>query len=163
LAQRHVERTRRWANDPELMRLLNRAAPVSEAEHERWFAALAGCDDRHYFAIETSAGAHVGNVWLWDIDRRHRKAELRIVIGEPDGQNRGLGPTAIDLACAHAFEELDLHRVYAFVLSINPRAKRAFQRAGFQCEGVLRDERWLGDRYCDSYLLARLSGGELNS
>jgi len=156
LERRHLERTRAWANDAELMRLMDRAAPVAEAEHEGWFASLGAQDDRAYFAIETlPAGLHVGNVWLWAIDRRHRKAELRIVIGDSSARGRGIGAAAIAEACRHAFERMGLHRIYAYVLATNPAARRAFERAGFALEGTLRDDRWTENGFVDTYLLAR--------
>lgn len=155
--RRHLEATRAWANDPELMRLLDRAHPVSDLEHERWFAALQERDDCLYFAIETASDArHVGNVWLSNTDWRHRRAELRIVIGDNAHHGRGAGTEAISLLCAYAFERLNLHKVYAYVLGINPRARRAFEKAGFALEGTLREDRWAGDRYIDVYLLGKL-------
>ena len=154
----HLARTREWANDPELMRLMDRKQPVSPVEHEAWFASLPRRADCAYFAIETVDGrAHIGNVWLWDIDRRHRKAELRVVVGDRDARGKGLGAEAIDRLCRYAFEKLDLHRVYAYVLVINPSARKAFERAGFSLEGTLRDDRWAVDRFIDSYLLARVN------
>lgn len=159
LDRRHLERTRTWANDREIMRLMDRACPVSEAEHEEWFASLSTRRDCLYFAIETADQAHVGNVWLWAIDHRHRKAELRVVIGDAAARGRGLGAEAIDRLCRHGFDRLGLHRVYAYVLAINPTARRAFERAGFVLEGTLRDDRWADDRFVDSYLLARVSAG----
>jgi RimJ/RimL family protein N-acetyltransferase len=153
----HLARTREWANDPELMRLMDRKQPVSPVEHEAWFASLPRRADCAYFAIETVDGrAHIGNVWLWDIDRRHRKAELRVVVGDRSARGKGLGAEAIDRLCRYAFEKLDLHRVYAYVLGINPSARKAFERAGFSLEGTLRDDRWAVDRFIDSYLLARV-------
>lgn len=160
LDRRHLAQTLAWANDPELMRLMDRVRPVSEAEHEAWFASVVRGDDCAYFAIETSdAGLHVGNVWLWSIDRRHRKAELRVVIGDTSARGRGLGSEAIDRMCRQAFERMALHRIYAYVLSSNPEGHRAFERAGFMLEGTLRDDRSAGDGFVDAYLMARLSGG----
>ena len=154
----HLARTREWANDPELMRLMDRKQPVTPAEHEAWFLSLGRRADCAYFAIETVDGrAHIGNVWLWDIDRRHRKAELRVVVGDMTARGRGLGAEAIDRLCRHAFDQLELHRVYAYVLGINPSARRAFERAGFTLEGTLRDDRWAVDRFIDTYLLARVN------
>ena len=154
----HLARTREWANDPELMRLMDRKQPVTPVEHEAWFASLPRRADCAYFAIETLDGrAHIGNVWLWDIDRRHRKAELRVVVGDRTARGQGLGAEAIDRLCRHAFDTLGLHRVYAYVLGINPSARRAFERAGFTLEGTLRDDRWAVDRFIDSYLLARVN------
>jgi RimJ/RimL family protein N-acetyltransferase len=157
LELRHAERTREWANDADIMRLMDRANPVSAAEHEKWLASLSDRPDCQYFAIETLSGHHIGNVWLWAIDRRHRKAELRVVIGDADARGKGFGSDAIDLACGYGFERLGLRRIYAFVLAINPPARRAFERAGFRLEGTLRDDRWTGDRFVDAYLLARVS------
>ncbi|NOT24855.1 MAG: GNAT family N-acetyltransferase [Acidobacteria bacterium] len=157
LDRNHLNQTRQWASDPELMRLMDRQRPVTVEEHEIWFNTVVQGDDCAYFAIETLEDpAHVGNVWLWNIDQRHRKAELRIVIGDEATRGQGLGAEAIDLACRHGFQNLGLHRVYAYVLALNPTALRAFARAGFGVEGTLRDDRWTGERYIDSYLLARV-------
>jgi RimJ/RimL family protein N-acetyltransferase len=154
----HKDRTRVWANDAELMRMMDRAQLVSEAEHDSWFEALARRDDCAYFAVELSgSGMHVGNVWLWNIDSRHRKAELRVVIGEAAARGKGAGTEAIDLLCQHGFTRMNLHRVYAYVLSSNAVAKRAFEGAGFAQEGILRDDRWAQGRFIDAYLFARVN------
>ena len=157
LEVRHLEKTLEWANDPELMRLLNRAGPVSTSEHQRWFASLEERKDCIYFAIETNAHSiHVGNIWLWNIEPRHRRAELRIVIGNDNFTGKGAGTEAINSLCNYAFKQLNLHKVYAYVLTINPRARRAFEKAGFVLEGTLREDRWTGDGYNDVYLLGKL-------
>lgn len=157
LEPRHLEKTREWANDPELMRLLNRDRPVSSSEHQQWFASLKERKDCIYFAIETNAqSVHVGNIWLWDIDPRHRRAELRIVIGNDAYTGQGAGTEAINRLCSYAFEEMNLHKIYAYVLALNPRARRAFEKAGFVLEGTLREDRWTGDGYTDVYLLGKL-------
>lgn len=154
--RRHLEKTRTWVNDPELARLLNRSRPVTETEHEQWFENLCKQDDRAFFAIETMDGNYIGNVWLWNIEWRHRKAELRIVIGERAHIGRGVGTVAISLLCDYAFANMNLHKVYAFVLAINPRARRAFEKAGFALEGTLREDRRVDEEYTDVYLLGKL-------
>lgn len=157
IERRHLEETRKWANDPELMRLLDRAREVAPDEHARWFASLHGRADCVYFAIETNTDSkHVGNIWLWDIEPRHRKAELRIVIGDRAHLDHGVGTEAISLLCKHAFNGLNLHKVYAYVLAINSRALRAFEKAGFVVEGTLREDRWVDESFTDAYLLGKL-------
>jgi RimJ/RimL family protein N-acetyltransferase len=56
----------------------------------------------------------------------------------------------------HGFDRLGLHRIYAYVLSINPAARRAFNPAGFALEGTPCDDRWAAERFADAYLLARV-------
>ncbi len=156
--RRHLAKTRAWANDLELARLLDRSRPVSDGEHERWYESLLGRTDCIFFAIETIADSrHIGNVWLWGIDFRHRKAELRIVIGDRECTGRGLGSEAIQLLCDFGFERANLHKIFAYVLGTNPRGCRAFEKAGFVSEGILREDRWVGDRYADVHLLARFA------
>jgi RimJ/RimL family protein N-acetyltransferase len=153
--RRHAEHTRAWVNDAVLAALLDRSRPVSDADHERWYASITGREDCVYFAIET-AEMHAGNVWLWNIDARHRKAEVRILIGPNEHHGKGLGSEAIALIANYARDRLNLRRLYAYVLSTNPRACRAFEKAGFALEGTLREDRWIGDRYADVFLLGRL-------
>ena len=158
LERRHLENTLEWANNPELMRLLNRAQTVSKDEHEQWFATIQQREDCSYFAIETADGTHLGNVWLWNIEPRHRRAELRIVMAL-DHAGKGAGTEAISRLCDYAFERLNLHKVYAYVLAINPRARRSFEKAGFVLEGTLRDDRWTGAEFTDMHLLGKFSNG----
>lgn len=156
--RRHLAQTLTWTNDADLARLLGRLRTVEPDEHERWFAGLAGRVDTIFFAIQTGSDEqHVGNVWLADIDRRHQKAEVRVVIGTSKHRGAGLGTRALDLIARYAFETLGLHRVYAYVMSFNPRARRSFEKAGFVLEGTLRGDRWNGTGYDDTWLLARLA------
>jgi len=157
-AEKHLDTTFRWVNDPAMMRLLGRTACVDLDEHRRWFEQLKRRTDCRYFSVETAAdGVHVGNIWLWDINTADGKAEVRILFGDETGRGRGYGSEAIALVAAVAFETMDLRRLYAYVFSINPRAKRAFEKAGFTCEGTLRQDRRVGDGYVDVYLLGQLA------
>jgi RimJ/RimL family protein N-acetyltransferase len=153
--KRHLAETLRWTNDPELARLLDRPRRIEEDEHVRWFESLPSRTDTIYFAIEED-GRHVGNVWLAGLDHRHRKAEVRIVLG-PSGVNRGCGTRAIKLIADHAFTAMGLNRVYAVVLAFNPRARRAFEKAQFVLEGTLREDRFDGSGFVDTFVLGRLN------
>ncbi len=164
LDRRHLTATRAWANDWEIAEFMDRATPVSDAAHERWYEAIENRADCVYFAIEandeSATSQHIGNVWLWDIDTRHRKAEVRIVIGARNLRSQGIGTDALDLVSRYAFRRLNLRRLYAFVLSSNTRAVKAFEKAGFQQEGLLRGDRWSGEQYVDVVSLARMREAE---
>jgi RimJ/RimL family protein N-acetyltransferase len=158
LAEKHLDVTFQWVNDPAMMRLLGRAARVESDEHLRWFERLKQRTDCRYFSVETTdAGLHVGNIWLWDINTAEQKAEVRILFGDEAARGRGYGSEAIGLLADLAFDTMSLHRLYAYVFSINPRAKRAFEKAGFRSEGILRQDRRVGGEYVDVYLLGQLA------
>jgi RimJ/RimL family protein N-acetyltransferase len=57
----------------------------------------------------------------------------------PSGQGRGLGTEATRLLLGYAFEHLPLHRIELEVYAFNPRARRAYEKAGFVVEGRRRD------------------------
>jgi len=142
------------------MRLLDRRQPVTEEEHERWFAALPSSPDRLYKAIEEiDTGEHIGNVWLWAIDRIDDQAELRIVVGASGRAGRGAGTEAIRLMSEYALGPFKLRRVYAYVLAFNERARRAFEKAGFAPEGVLKADRMTPEGPVDVYVFGRVAGG----
>jgi len=158
LADRHLDATFQWVNDPAMMRLLGRAARVESDEHRHWFERLKQRTDCRYFSVETTdAGRHVGNIWLWDINTADAKAEVRILFGDESARGRGYGSEAIRLLADLAFDTMSLRRLYAYVFSINPRAKRAFEKAGFRSEGTLRQDRRVADEYVDVHLLGQLA------
>jgi RimJ/RimL family protein N-acetyltransferase len=159
LTERHLDTTLRWVNDPAMMRLLGRAAHVEMDEHRRWFEQLHRRTDCRYFSVETAdaAALHVGNIWLWDINAADSKAEVRILFGDEAARGRGYGSEAIALLSQLAFGTMSLRRLYAYVFSINPGAKRAFEKAGFRSEGLLRQDRRVGQEYVDVHLLGQLA------
>lgn len=137
-----AERYRAWVNDPEVARLIDRAGPVTQAEHEAWYRALVASSSAVVFAVDRlSDGAFIGVVWLYDIDQRHRRAEVRIVIGDKSAWGGGYGTDALRVLARIAFGPLRLEKLWADVLATNPRAAGAFERAGFRREGVLRGDR----------------------
>jgi diamine N-acetyltransferase len=152
-----AERYRAWINDPETARLIDRANPVGKAEHEAWYRSLVASPSAAVFAVDRlTDGAFIGLVWLYDIHERHRRAEVRIVIGEKSAWGGGYGPDALRVLANIAFEERKLDKLWADVLATNPRAARAFERAGFTREGLLAGDRVLGNARVDVIRLGML-------
>ena len=55
-----------------------------------------------------------------------------------------------------AFCERKLHRLSLDVFSFNIRAKKAYEKAGFRVEGILRDAIWDNGVYADDILMSIL-------
>jgi RimJ/RimL family protein N-acetyltransferase len=158
LEREHLAAWRGWANDPDIALLLDRVLPVSEPEHERFFERHV-CDNAKavWFSVLAEADRrHIGNVWLWDIDQRHRRAEARVMIGERAFWGSGAGSEAIALLAEFAFEKMGLHKVYAYVMERNPRARAAFEKALFVEEALLREEAYWNGTYGDVRRMMRL-------
>jgi ribosomal-protein-alanine N-acetyltransferase len=141
---------RKWVNDPEIMSLVDRVLPVTAEDHRRWYEALSRDSHTVIFAVDSLVEKNfIGCVWLYSIDYRHRHAEVRIVIGDKRSWGKGGGREALRLLSKFAFEKLNLHKVYAFVLSTNQRALDAFEKIGFSREGLLKQERFVDGDFVD--------------
>ena len=154
-----LETARRWANDPEVMRTINRVLPVTRHEQRQWYRDFVTRRDRVIFAIETAQRrpVYIGNVALNPIDWRARKAELMIYLGHPRCRDRGYGTEAIRALLEIAFNQLNLHRIYLYTLATNRRAQQAFAKCGFRPEGRQRDDAFQDGRYLDSLRMAILA------
>jgi len=158
LEREHLASWRGWVNDPEIAMLVDRVLPVSEAEHRCFFERHV-CDNASAVWFSMLSGAekrHIGNAWLWNIDQRHRRGEVRALIGERAFWGSGAGSEAIGLLSEFAFEKMGLHKLYAYVMERNPRARRAFEKASFTEEALLREEVYWDGSYGNVWRMMRL-------
>lgn len=148
-----------WLADPEVNRYLEvRHHPQTPATLADFIGAHEDNPDAQLFAIRLRAdGRHIGNLRLAPIDRRYRTATLGLLIGERDCWGKGFATQAIGLACEHAFGTLGLRRLAAGAYAANQGSIRAFERNGFEREGLLRGAALLDGAPEDVVLLGRLA------
>jgi [ribosomal protein S5]-alanine N-acetyltransferase len=70
--------------------------------------------------------------------------------------SKGYGSEATRLLVRHGFETLNLHRIWLHVYEYNERGIRAYERVGFQREGVLRQDRFYEGRYWNTLVMGIL-------
>ncbi|MDE2571909.1 MAG: GNAT family N-acetyltransferase [bacterium] len=159
LERSDLELWREWINDPEIAAMLDRVLPVSPPEHERFFErCVIGNEHAVWFGIEDAeTRRYIGNVWLWNIDNRHRRAEVRTFIGERSAWGSGAGSEGLSLIAVYAFQQLGLHKVFAYVMARNPRGRRALMKAGYHEEARLVGEAFWDGQFQDVWRMARLS------
>ncbi len=117
---------------------------------------LLRADDRTVPLAVTVAGELVGSVSLWGIDAFNRRAHLGITLGA-EHRGKGYGTDACRVIVRHAFVDRGLHRVQLEVLASNTAALRAYQKAGFVREGVLREAGWVRGALVDEIVMSVLS------
>ena len=99
---------------------------------------------------------HIGNITLHQISWRDRHAEIGILIGDKKLRGKGYATEAIMLVSEHAFNKLNLHRICTGMVKGNEASKRAFEKAGFKVEGMLREHFYLNGKYLDCYRMGLL-------
>ena len=160
-----------WASlqDPEAMRLTGTHATFTPDQIHAWLAGLAGQHDRADWAVirladdGTTGGGHpqeqyLGEVVLNDLDPDNASVGFRIALAPAEVLGRGYGTEATRAVVAHAFDDLGLHRVALEVFAFNPRAQRAYEKAGFTAEGRQRDALFWDGEWVDAISMAMLAG-----
>jgi ribosomal-protein-alanine N-acetyltransferase len=147
----------RWMNDPEVTRYTESRFTTCSVDEIRTYIEASLKDDRStLLAITTSdEDRHIGNIKVGSIDPYHGSADIGLIIGEKDYWGRGFGAEAIGLAAAHAFAELGLRKLTAGIYAPNTGSVRAFRKAGFTEEGLLRSQCRLDNDYVDVVLMGR--------
>ncbi len=98
-------------------------------------AAEMATSGSRYLAARSETGIE-GFVLLQELDDPNGCATLRrIAVAQP---GEGLGARLLDAAQEEAFGSADVHRLQLRVYPENPRARRAYARAGFVEEGLMR-------------------------
>jgi len=156
-----VERFRAWAAATPWWYGTGRV-PDADAFLAEWGAhAFEGpaTERGRVFVIEEK-GEAAGAIAYNDIHPVHRACELEIVLNEAH-TGKGCGPDALRALSDWLFASMDVHRVYAMPHADNPRAHRAYEKAGFTREGLLREAERFDGAFVDDVLYARVrSGGE---
>ena len=80
----------------------------------------------------------LGCIDLYDFDPQHHRAGIGLVIDKAHRQ-KGYATIALELIEAVAFDQLQLHQLYAGVGEDNPASIQLFQSAGYQQCGLKKD------------------------
>ncbi len=149
-----------WLNDPEVTFGISMYLPMSMTDEEKWFEGLANrTPNEKPLAIEMRDGDGwklIGNSGFFDFDSVAHCAEVGIMIGEKSVWNQGFGTETMRLLLRHGFETLNLNRVFLRVYVENPRAVRAYEKAGFKLEGTMREAAFKKGKFLDVHMMSVL-------
>lgn len=122
-----------------------------EAEHREEMARPSS----RYFVLRGADGTVAGFALLQGFGDSDLKIHLkRIAVREP---GEGLGSILLQGVLDQLYATTEINRVDLDVFVGNDRARRAYKKAGFELEGVLRDYHRAGDgRFSDMWLMSVL-------
>ena len=119
-------------HEPEGNDLTATTASFTEPQIRDWIAKIAAAPDRLDLVVEEAAtGEYAGEVVLNDYDAAANRAHFRIALRGPAWYGRGLGTEATRMVRDYAFGPLGIDAIVLEVLARNPRARRAYEKAGF--------------------------------
>lgn len=150
-----------WVNDREVMQYFaQRQEEITEAEERRYLEALLASKNDHAFSVFEGETAdperYVGQCSVNQVYRPAQNGRVFMALRR-EAHGRGLGRATLDALLAQAFGPLGLHKLWLIVRRDNRRAQAMYLRAGFEFEGVLRDEYRVGETWFDMVRMGMLA------
>lgn len=128
-----------WYQDAEIAELLRHdLSPLTPIQARGYFDSVIMPTSQRgtcWAIILRSTGELLGSTALVDMNVGVDTALFRIVIGEKSAWGQGYGTETTSLVLAEAFERFEREEVRLEVFLHNPRAQRAYLRAGFRLVG----------------------------
>lgn len=140
-----------WLNDPDVNRQnSHHIFPYSRDNLESYIKNAYIIKDQLPLAIiDKQEDKHIGNITLSDIDYINRRSDWGIIIGERDYWNKGFSKEASFLLLNHAFDSLNLHRIYSGTTVENIGGQKLMESMGMIKEGIRREHIYKNGKYID--------------
>lgn len=140
-----------WINNPENNQFLHYDIPLEVGKTEIWFENNKDRNDRYDAVIEAD-GVPCGTIGLLSIDKKNKKAEFYIAMGEATLKGKGIATEASKLILSYGFETLNLNRIYLYTEVENIAAQGLFEKIGFLKEGCIKEDIFSRGRYVDRFI-----------
>lgn len=153
-----LEDYRRWIDNPAVTHYMEMGwKPYADFDLDKtWVEATQSPDTVCMVIVDKETGRAVGTTGLYLINWPCRRAQFRILIGEPDVFDKGIGTSATRLIVRYGFERLNLETIYLGANEENKRAIRAYEKAGFIHDGVHRNFIYNNGRYYNAVMMSIL-------
>ena len=146
-----------WLNTVSLMHLNGNYVPVSQRSFDEWFGGIGKDPSRVVFSIRKQGNlAFLGYIQLTEIHPVFRSAVIGITIGDPANRGKGYGQEALMLCIGFCCKELNLQRLSLMIVGKNEPAVRAYKKAGFEEEGMLKRAIFTNGVYMDATIMGLL-------
>ncbi|MGL2963219.1 GNAT family N-acetyltransferase [Flavobacterium sp. RSB2_4_14] len=95
----------------------------------------------------------IGLIDLFDFDAKNKRAGVGIIIQNEVDRNNGFGKEALGLMIQYAFQQLQLHQLFANIGTENTASIALFATFEFEKIGVKKDWNFINNSFKDEVLL----------
>ena len=149
-----------WRNNPEFRRFFREYRELNVDNQIQWYEkyVINDINTRMFAIVMLETNELIGACGLCYIDWINRNADFSIYIGKDDIYIDDV--YAIDAAKVmekYGFEELNLHRLWSEIYSIDKKKINFFNKLSFKREGTLCETHWTGGQWVDSVYYGKIS------
>ena len=94
----------------------------------------------------------VGLIDLFDFDPKNSRVGIGILIQYSENRSKGIGKEALGLLINYAFQQLQMHQLFANIDSDNKQSLQLFSTFGFQEVGLKKQWNRINNVYKDEYM-----------
>ncbi|WP_371806340.1 GNAT family N-acetyltransferase [Candidatus Lokiarchaeum ossiferum] len=151
----HAEIYVDWYNDLEIRRLSRMIKPTTIGRMQKAIENVNSSDSRIKFEIWHKVDQKpIGDIGLSDIEYHDRNAEYGVIIGEKEYWGQGYATEAIKLILKFAFEEVNLHKIFAGISAWNIGSEKSAVKAGMHLEATRKEDWYIDGEYVDTNIFA---------
>lgn len=127
--------------------------PYTEKDAENYISFILNSDPHDTFAYAIDVdGKAVGSIGAFRQGNIHfRTAELGYYLSE-EYWGKGIMTSAVRLLCEKLFSETDIIRIFAEPFDYNVGSRRVLEKAGFQLEGIMKNNAFKNGKVLDMAL-----------
>lgn len=148
-----------WIKDPDviLYSLTKFHQMESNESRESWFYSMILDSKTYQFSIlDKNSMRIIGYAGIAGINHIDRNGEFFILIGEKKYWGKGIATQVASMLIKKGFHDLGLHRIFLTASSDNPGALKAYERAGFKMEGIMKEAFYRHHKYSDKVVMGVL-------
>jgi RimJ/RimL family protein N-acetyltransferase len=150
-------------NDPKTAKFLGGfSIAYSRNDILEWINSVRNREKDIIWCIADNNDECIGQIGLYDINYRIGNAEIGIAISK-NNINQGIGTKVHRKVIEFAFNEMNLNKVTALVLTLNKLSVSLYEKLGFTKEGEIRNYQYRQGEYINAYLYGLLKEEWSNS
>ena len=142
-----------WRNQPGYRKFFREYRELNSTNQIEWFKnkVLNDSCTVMFAIVDLSNNQLIGACGLCYIDWINRNADFSIYVGK-DGMyiDDSYAIEAAKAMIQYAFQELNLHRLWAEIYDFDESKKAMFAKLGFLFEGCHKQTHWTEGKWCDS-------------
>ena len=150
----HINTYHKWVNNPITRSDFGVDIPITlEVIKKEWFPDERDEKNIWFEIWHKEDQIPIGLVGFFQIYNIHRRAEIGIIIGEPEYWGKGIGVEAVNLLFKYGFNTLNYHKILASVNTSNTRSLGMCKKLGFIEEGHQKDMDFIDGKWDGVILL----------
>ena len=131
-----------WENSEEIWTVSHTIAPFSK--HILALYILNSDKDLYEskqlrMIMVNKSGKTIGAIDLFDFDPFQSRIGIGLLIHQTEDRSKGYATAALNLMIRYCFEKLNLHQIYANILTDNTLSMNLFFKAGFELTGTKKE------------------------